>query len=132
MKKIAKNLNLSNFLKISRSNISIANFSWNRFLSNWKSYLVLTSGQKPKKLLEPFLRKISVWFWANLETFSRISPDQEFFFKNPALWLFHLYNPLTSCKKSDKSVEPFLRKLHYQPIITNNTDFIVPGWCRSN
>ena len=34
-------------------------FLKNRFHSNWRSYLVLTSGQKPKKSLEPFLRKIS-------------------------------------------------------------------------
>ena len=31
----------------------------NRFHSNWRSYLVLTSGQKSKKSLEQFLRKIS-------------------------------------------------------------------------
>ena len=37
------------------------------------------------------------------------------FFKNLALSLFYLYSPLTSCKKSEKSLEPLLRKLHYQP-----------------
>ena len=37
------------------------------------------------------------------------------FSKNPALWLFYLYSLLTSCKKSKKSFEPFLRKLRYQP-----------------
>ena len=31
-----------------------------RFHSNWRSYLVLTPGQKPKNSLVPFLRKISV------------------------------------------------------------------------
>ena len=43
-------------------------------------------------------------------------------------------------QKSEKSLEPFLRKLRYQPvnqptdqpIITNNTDFIGPGWHRFN
>ena len=39
----------------------------------------------------------------------------QFFFKNPALSLFYLYSPLTSCKKSEKFLEPFLRKLCYQP-----------------
>ena len=43
-------------------------------------------------------------------------------------------HPLTSCKKSEKSLE-FLRKLRYQPInepmITNNTDLIGPRWRRS-
>ena len=36
-------------------------FLKNRFdlHSNWRSYLVLTSGKKPKKSIEPFLRKIS-------------------------------------------------------------------------
>ena len=33
------------------------------------------------------------------------------FFKN----LFYLYSPITSCKKSEKFLEPFLRKLRYQP-----------------
>ena len=48
------------FLMISRSNISkLQIFLKNRFHSNWRSYLVLTSGRKPKKSLEPFLRKIS-------------------------------------------------------------------------
>ena len=50
-----------------------------------------------------------------------------FFLKNPALLLFYRYSPLTSCKKSVraaravravravKSLDPFLRKLRYQP-----------------
>ena len=37
---------------------------------------------------------------------------------------------------SGKFLEPFLRKLRYQPtnqpIITNNTDFIGPGWRQPN
>ena len=36
-----------------------AKYLENRFHSSSRSYLVLTSDQKPKKLLEPFLRKIS-------------------------------------------------------------------------
>ena len=36
------------------------------------------------------------------------------FFKNPTLSLFYLYSPLTSYKKSEKSLEPLLRKLRYQ------------------
>ena len=39
--------------------LQIANFSENRFHSKGRSYLVLTSGQKPKKSLQPFLGKIS-------------------------------------------------------------------------
>ena len=34
-------------------------FVKNRFYLNWRSYLVLTSGQNPKESLEPFLREIS-------------------------------------------------------------------------
>ena len=45
---------------ISRSHISkLQIFLKNWFHSNWRPYLALTSGQKPKKSLEPFLRKIS-------------------------------------------------------------------------
>ena len=36
------------------------------------------------------------------------------FFKNPALRLFYHYSPLTSCKKSENSLELFLWKLRYQ------------------
>ena len=57
------------------------------------------------------------------------------FFKNPALSIFYIYSPLTSCKKSEKSLQPFLRKLRYkpskQPVITNNTNLIRPRWRRS-
>ena len=71
------------FLTISRSNISkLEVFLKNRFHSTWRSYLVLTSGQKLKKSLKPFLRKYqSVWFWENLDSFSRISLNQDFFFQ---------------------------------------------------
>ena len=101
-----KNLNLGNFLTISRSNISkLQIFLKNRFHSNWRSYLVLTSGQKPNKLLELVLRKIS----------KCLIIKSIIFFTNLALWLFYLYSPLTSCKKSEKSLEPFLRNLRYQP-----------------
>ena len=134
---MTKNVSLGNFLTISRPNISkLQIFLKNRFHSYWRSYLVLTSGQKPKNRWSRFWEKYqSVWFWVNLQTFSWISPNQEFFFKSPALWPFYLYSPLTSCKKSEKSFEPFLRKLRYlstnQPILNNNTDFIGPGWRRS-
>ena len=57
---------------------------------------------------------------------SRVLRTFEFFFKNPALWLFYLYSPLTSCKKSEKSLELFLRKPCYQtnqPTKTNLETF---------
>ena len=46
--------------------------------------------------------------------FANISKSR-IFFKNPALSPFYLYSPLSSCKKSEISLEPFLGKLHYQP-----------------
>ena len=63
--------------------------------------------------------------------FSRISPNQEFFSKiQPSL--LYLYNPLTSCKKLEKSFDLFLRKLRYQP--TNQPNISVsdfgPIWSR--
>ena len=67
----------------------------------------------------------SVSFCANLETFWQISPNQEFFFKSPAVSLLYLYSLLTSCKISEKFLEPFLTKLRYQP--TNQpTDQLLP------
>ena len=36
------------------------------------------------------------------------------FFKNPVLPLFYLHSPLASCKKSEKSLQPFLKKQRYQ------------------
>ena len=70
-------------LTISRPNISkLQIFLKNRIHSNWRSYLALTSGRKPKNRCSRFWEKYqSVWFWTNLETFSRISPNQEFFSK---------------------------------------------------
>ena len=59
------------------------------------------------------------YFWANLETFLQISPNQEFFFKNPALWLFYLCSPLTSCKKIRKIPGAISKKIELptnQPI----------------
>ena len=112
----SRNLNLGNFLTISRSNISkLEIFLKNRFHSNWRSCLVLTSGQKPKKSLEPFLRKISKCLILGqfADLFANISKLRTFF-KNQALSFFYLYSPLTSCKKSGKSIESFLRKLRYQ------------------
>ena len=113
---MAQQLNLGNFLTISRSDISkLQLFLKNRFNSNWRSYLVLNSDQKPKKSLEPFFEKnIRVWFWANFETFSRISPNKIFFSKI-RLCHFFTFSFLTSYKKSEKSLEPFLRKPRYQP-----------------
>ena len=94
--------------------LQIGNFS-----EKWVSFklkVIFSTNFRPKtkKIVRTvFEKNISVWFWANLETFSRISPNQDFFSKIRLSFLY-LYSPLTSCKKSEKSLEPFLRKLRYQ------------------
>ena len=49
---------------------------------------------------------------ANLDTFSRISPNQDFFFqKSSSVTFLPLQSPNFMQKKLEKSLEPFLRKL---------------------
>ena len=81
----------------------------------WKISFTEIEGQKPIKSLEPFLRKISKCLILGqfADLFAKIFKSR-FFFKNPALSLFYLHNP--PWKKSEKSLEPFLRNL-----ITNQT-----------
>ena len=74
--------------------------------------------QKSQKSLEPSLRNLryqptnqTMLIWRPFHEYLQI----KFFSKIVPLWLFYLYSPLTSCKKSEKSLEPFLRSLHYQP-----------------
>ena len=89
--------------------LQIANFS--------EKYVSFSTNFRPKtkKIVRAvFEKNISVWFWANLETFSRISPNQELFSKI-RLRHFSTFTVLTSCKISEKSLGPFLRKLRYQP-----------------
>ena len=95
--------------------LGIANFSENRFHSNWRSYLVLTF-----RLIWRFFRE-----YLQIKTFFQNSGPESFLpVQSPNLM-----------QKSEKSLEPFLRKLRYQPtnqpIITNNTDLIGPRWWRS-
>ena len=99
-------------------------FFLNRALSLFYLYSPLTSCKKSEKCLEPFLRKlryqptnqpnIKVSDFGLIWRPRKYLLNQEFFSK---IWLslFYLYSPLTSCKKSEKFLEPFLRKLHYQP-----------------
>ena len=56
--------------------------------------------KQAKKLLEPFLRKISKCLILGSfgDLFANIFKPRSCF-KNPALSLFYLYSPLTSCKK---------------------------------
>ena len=103
---MAKNLNLGNFLTISRSNISkLQIFLKNRFHSNWRSYLVLTSVQKQKKIVRTvFEKNIKVpGFGIIWRPFCEYFQIKNFFQKSGSVTL------------SEKSLEPFLRKLRYQP-----------------
>ena len=102
-----------------RSQISPnCSFFWKiGFLFKLKVILSTNFRPKTKKLLELFLRKISKvsgfgLIWRRFREYLQI---KSFFSKNPALSLFYLYSSLTSCRKSEKSLEPFLRKLRYQP-----------------
>ena len=81
---MAKNLNLGIFfLTISRPNISkLQIFLKNRFYSNLRSYLVLTSAQKPKKSLKPFLRKISKCLILGWRLFAEYLQINNFFQKS--------------------------------------------------
>ena len=104
-------------------------------------YLNLQCFQSPKTLFLPFFgpffrksreRVISeIWhlrrklanqkvqkpyFWAFLGLFGPFLPIFEkmrIFPKNPALSLFYVYGPLTSCKKLEKTNEPILRTLRH-------------------
>ena len=114
---MAKNLNLGNFLTISRSNISkLQIFLKNRFHSNWRSCLGTNFRPKTKKIVSAvFEKNIKVsdfgLIWRPFCEYLQIN----IFFKNRALWIFYLCSPLTSRKKSEKYFELFLRKLRYQP-----------------
>ena len=90
---MAKNLNIGNFLTISRSNISKLQI----FLK------ISSSNVRPKTK-----QIIGAVFEKNIKV-----SDFGLTWRL-ALSLFYLYSPLISCKKSEKSLEPFLRKLRYQ------------------
>ena len=128
---MAKNLNLGNSVTILRSNISKWQiFQKNRFYSNWKSYLVLTSCQKPKKLLEPFFEKnIKVsdfgLIWKPFREYLKI---KNFFQKSGSVAFLPLQSPnfMRKIRKilrdvSEKTALP-INQPTKQPIIPNNTD----------
>ena len=127
---MAKNLNLDNFSRPYISKLQF--FLKNRSHSNWSLYLVLTSGQKRKKSLEPFLRKISKCLI--LGTFLRISPNEDFFQKSDSVTFLPLWSPnfMQKIRKilravSGKTALPTNQPTN-QPKITNNTNLIGPRW----
>ena len=81
-----------------------------------------------KKTNEPFPKtnNENVYFWTNWHIFGPILSKPEISQKNPVRSLLSLYSPLTSCKKSEKSNEPDLRKsnkclflAHFGPVLPN-------------
>ena len=106
-------------------NISKSSFFKNLALSLFYLYSPLTSCKKSEKSLEPFLGKLRYRptnqpnmkvcdFGLIWRPFREYLQNQEFSSKI-RLSLFYLYSPLTSCKKSEKFLEPFLKKLRHQP-----------------
>ena len=53
-------------------------------------------------------------FWGLFRPFFPIFEKIRIFPKNPALSLFYFYGPLTSCKISEKTNEPIMRKVCYR------------------
>ena len=98
---MVKNLNLGNFLTVSRSNISkLQIFLKSRFHSNWRLYLVLTSGQKPKKSLAVFEKNIKVpdfgLIWRPFREYLRFREYLQiniFFQKSGSVTFLPLYSP---------------------------------------
>ena len=68
------------------------------------------------------------YFWAFFGPFLLIFEEMTIFPKNPALSLFYIYGPLTSCKKLEKTNEPILRTFRHGQ--TDDTEFIGPSRCK--
>ena len=80
---MAKNLNLDNFF----DDFEVKYLQG--FIAIEGTYYISSTNFRPKTktvVRAAFEQNISFRFWANLETFSRISPDQYFFSK---MWLCH-------------------------------------------
>ena len=117
--------------------LQIANFSEKQVSFKLKVIFSTNFRPKTKKIVRAvFEKNIKVsdfgLIWRPFREYLQI---KNFFQKSGSVTFLSL-QPLTSCKKSEKSSEPFLRKLHYQPtnqpIITKNTNLIGPCWRRSN
>ena len=63
-----------------------------------------------------------------METFSQISPNQEFFSSIPS-WLIQKIRKILQAVSEETALPT--NQQNNQPIITNNIDFIGPGWRQS-
>ena len=108
---MANNLNLGKLLTISRY-LQIAVFSEKQVSFKLKVVFSTNFRPKTKKLFRAvFEKNIKVSdFGLIWRPFCEYFQIKKFFKK-----LFYLYSPITSCKKSEKFLEPFVRKLRYQP-----------------
>ena len=92
----------------------IANFSEKQV--SFKLKVIFSTNFRPKTK-----KTVGIGFERNIKVseisrcFREYLQIKIFFFNNAALRLFYFYSPLTSCKKSEKFFESFLRKLRYKP-----------------
>ena len=111
--------------------LQITNFSERQVSFELKVIFSTNQAKNQKKLLAVFEKNIKVsdfgLIWGRFREYLEI---KNFFQKSGSVTFLPLQSP-NFMQKSEKSLEPFLRKLRYQPtnqpIITSNTDFIGPG-----
>ena len=116
--RISKNGFLGRFGTVRPKSRKTGFFGKNPAGSTFFEYCPPTSGQKSGKSLEPFSRNFRFTFvfgpfWAILGHFGTVWPKSQktgIFGKNRAVSLSSLYQVVTSCQKSEKSLEPFSRK----------------------
>ena len=116
--RISKNGFLGRFGTVRPKSRRTGFFEKNPAGSTFLEYCPPTSGQKSGKSLEPFSRNFRFTtifgpFWVILGHFGTVWPKiwkTGFFVRNPALSVFIICCPQTSCQKSEKSLEPFSGK----------------------
>ena len=130
---MVNNLNLSTFFDdFEVKHLEIANSSEKQVSFKLRVIFSTNFWPKTKKIVRAVFEKntkVSDFglIWRLFREYLQI---KNFFFKILALWLFYLCSPLTSFKKSEKSLAPFFEKTaltNYQP--TNHYQQQQP--CRS-
>ena len=118
---MVNNLNLSTFFDdFEVKHLEIANSSEKQVSFNLRVIFSTNFWPKTKKIVRAVFEKntkVSDFglIWRLFREYLQI---KNFFFKILALWLFYLCSPLTSFKKSEKSLAPFFEKTaltNYQP-----------------
>ena len=112
---MARNLNLDNFFDdFEVKYLQTSNFSEKQFSLKLQVICSTNFRPKTKKIVKAvFEKNIKVSdFGLIWRPFCKYLQINNFFQKFGSVTFFN--SPLTSCKKSEKSLEPFLRKLRYQ------------------